>query len=109
MVIRRVRSPDDPGLGASRPAGERRCAARAAQTRALRAAGARLAIYDLSWEAGLPVISVQLVLDDTPRGVVLSEAARIARRYGSDKSARFVNGLVDAIAKRISSAPVSEA
>ncbi len=42
------------------------------------------------------------VQPDTPRGVVLSEAARIARRYGSDRSARFVNGLLDAVAKRLS-------
>jgi N utilization substance protein B len=36
----------------------------------------------------------------TPRGVVLSEAVRIARRYGSEHSPKFVNGLLDAIAKR---------
>lgn len=50
----------------------------------------------------LRVATVELrAQPDTPRGVVLSEAARIARRYGSERSARFVNGLVDAIAKRL--------
>jgi N utilization substance protein B len=39
----------------------------------------------------------------TPPGVVLSEAVRIARRYGSDKSPTFVNGLLDAIAERSAS------
>lgn len=36
---------------------------------------------------------------ETPRGVVLSEAVRLARRYGSDASPSFVNGLLDAVAR----------
>ncbi len=32
----------------------------------LRAAGARLAAYDLTWEAGVPVAEVELVVDDHP-------------------------------------------
>lgn len=37
----------------------------------------------------------------TPRGVVLSEAVRLASRYGSERSARFVNGVSQAIAQRL--------
>jgi len=44
---------------------------------------------------------------DTPRGVVLSEAVRIARRYGSERSARFVNGLVESLAQELR--PAAEA
>lgn len=38
--------------------------------------------------------------DDTPRAAILSEAVRLASRYGSDRSAPFVNGLVEALARR---------
>ncbi len=37
----------------------------------------------------------------TPRGVVLAEAVRLARRYGSEQSAGFVNGVADALARRL--------
>lgn len=37
----------------------------------------------------------------TPRGVVLSEAVRLARRYGSESSPGFVNGLLGAVARRV--------
>lgn len=40
-------------------------------------------------------------LSDTPRGVVIAEAVRLARRYGTDKSAPFVNGLVESLAKEL--------
>ncbi len=42
-----------------------------------------------------------LVRTDVPRGAVIAEAVRLAARYGSDRSAAFVNGLVEALAKRI--------
>ena len=38
---------------------------------------------------------------DTPRGVVLSEAVRLARRYGSERSGSFVNGVAEALARRL--------
>lgn len=44
---------------------------------------------------------------DVPRGAIVSEAVRLAGRYGSDRSVTFVNGLVEALAKRIR--PVPEA
>jgi transcription antitermination protein NusB len=49
----------------------------------------RLAAYELSDRA------------DTPRGVILAEAVRLARRYGSEHSARFVNGVAEALARRL--------
>jgi N utilization substance protein B len=42
---------------------------------------------------------------DVPRAAILSEAVRLAGRYGSDRSVTFVNGLVEALAKRIRPAP----
>jgi N utilization substance protein B len=40
-----------------------------------------------------------------PRAAILSEAVRLAGRYGSDRSASFVNGLVEALAKRLRPGP----
>jgi N utilization substance protein B len=37
----------------------------------------------------------------TPVRVVLDEAIEIARRYGSEESGRFVNGVLDRIARRM--------
>ncbi|MFO7369900.1 MAG: transcription antitermination factor NusB [Bacteroidales bacterium] len=41
----------------------------------------------------------------TPRPVVLSEAVRLARRYGSERSVGFVNGVAEALAQRLRVAP----
>lgn len=37
----------------------------------------------------------------TPARVVLDEAIEIAKRYGSEESGRFVNGVLDQIARRL--------
>ena len=37
----------------------------------------------------------------TPARVVLDEAIEIARRFGGDESARFVNGVLDQVARRL--------
>ena len=37
----------------------------------------------------------------TPARVVLDEAIEIARRYGSEESGRFVNGVLDRIARQL--------
>lgn len=42
-----------------------------------------------------------LVRADVPRAAVIAEAVRLAARYGSERSAAFVNGLVEALAKRV--------
>jgi N utilization substance protein B len=38
---------------------------------------------------------------ETPPRVVIQEAVRLAERYGSVKSAKFVNGVLDALARRM--------
>ncbi|MEM7155164.1 MAG: transcription antitermination factor NusB [Myxococcota bacterium] len=38
---------------------------------------------------------------NTPRPVVLAEAVRLARRYGSERSPTFVNGVAEALARRL--------
>lgn len=42
-----------------------------------------------------------LATPETPRGVIVAEAVRLAGRYGSERSVRFVNGLVEALAARL--------
>jgi N utilization substance protein B len=43
----------------------------------------------------------ELGLDDTPPRVVIQEAVKLAERYGSAQSARFVNGVLDALARQM--------
>ena len=38
---------------------------------------------------------------ETPPRVVIQEAVRLAERYGTVKSAKFVNGVLDALARRM--------
>lgn len=38
---------------------------------------------------------------ETPPRVVIQEAVRLAERYGSAQSARFVNGVLDALARKM--------
>jgi transcription antitermination protein NusB len=49
----------------------------------------RLGAYELAEE------------DDTPSAVVLDEAVELAKRFGEEDSAAFVNGVLDAIRKRV--------
>ena len=48
----------------------------------------RLAVYEFLYEA------------DVPKLVVLDEAIELAKRFGSEQSGRFVNGLLDGLLKR---------
>jgi N utilization substance protein B len=48
----------------------------------------RLAMYELLFQA------------DTPHAVVIDEAIEIAKKYGAEESARFVNGVLDGFVKR---------
>lgn len=43
------------------------------------------------------VATIELVRGEVPPKVAVNEAVEIAREYGSDESARFVNGLLDPI------------
>jgi N utilization substance protein B len=48
----------------------------------------RMAIYEM------------LYLDDTPKLVILDEAIEIAKRFGTNKSSQFINGILDGVLKR---------
>jgi transcription antitermination protein NusB len=49
----------------------------------------------------LRLATAELRLGETPPLVVIQEGVRLAERYGTAKSARFVNGVLDAIARRM--------
>jgi N utilization substance protein B len=49
----------------------------------------RLAVYEFLYEPGTPPI------------VVIDEAIEIAKRFGGDESGQFVNGILDALRKRL--------
>ncbi len=49
----------------------------------------------------LRLASAELSVGETPPKVVIQEAVRLAERYGSPQSAKFVNGVVDAVARRM--------
>jgi N utilization substance protein B len=51
--------------------------------------------------AVLRVGAAELRRGETPPRVVLKEAVRLAERYGSVQSAKFVNGVLDALARRM--------
>lgn len=48
----------------------------------------------------LRLASAEMLLGTTPPRVVIKEAVRLAERYGSARSAKFVNGVLDALARR---------
>jgi N utilization substance protein B len=37
---------------------------------------------------------------DTPDAVIIDEAIEVAKKYGSEESGSFINGVLDAIRKR---------
>lgn len=45
--------------------------------------------------------AAELMRGETPPRVVIKEGVRLAERYGSIPSARFVNGVLDALARRM--------
>ena len=47
----------------------------------------------------LRLASFELAHSDTPTSVVIDEAIELARRFGSDDSPGFVNGVLDAVAR----------
>ncbi|MBR1398080.1 MAG: transcription antitermination factor NusB [Selenomonadaceae bacterium] len=48
----------------------------------------RLAVYEIKF-------SEQMV----PKGIIINEAVEIAKKYGTDNSSRFINGILTVIAK----------
>jgi N utilization substance protein B len=49
----------------------------------------------------LRLAAAELKRGETPPRVVLREAIRLAERYGNPQSSRFVNGVLDALARRM--------
>ncbi len=49
----------------------------------------RMAIYEMIYEAGVPPV------------VVIDEAIEVAKKFGGEESGAFVNGVLDAIRRRI--------
>jgi transcription antitermination protein NusB len=49
----------------------------------------------------LRMAAAELRSMDTPARVVLQESVRLAERFGSEQSAKFVNGVLDALARRL--------
>ena len=76
--------------------GEELDAAIAAQTRNWRIS--RMATVDRNI---LRVAAYELRYTETPSAVVLDEAVELARRFGSDGSSAFVNGILDAVARTV--------
>jgi N utilization substance protein B len=58
----------------------------------------RLAALD---RAVLRLGAAELHAGETPPRVVIQECVRLAERYSSERSARFVNGVLDALARRM--------
>lgn len=51
----------------------------------------RIATYELLYE------------DETPTGVIIAEAVKLAESYGTENSARFVNGVLSNMARKLRS------
>ena len=49
----------------------------------------------------LRMAGAELAMGETPPRVVIQEAVTLAERFGSAQSARFVNGVLDALARRM--------
>ena len=49
----------------------------------------RLAVYELGWRA------------ETPPKVVINEAIEIAKKFGTQESSRFINGILDRIHREL--------
>ncbi len=49
----------------------------------------RIALYEMRYE------------DDVPNGVAINEAVEVAKAYGAENAARFVNGVLDRLAKKL--------
>ena len=50
--------------------------------------------------SGLRIGAAERAAGETPPRVVIQEAVRLAERYGTARSAKFVNGVLDALARK---------
>ncbi len=94
------------------PADERRLAGQLVQTLAEHGTelDAELADVTTNWRlerlsvidrSVLRLAAAELQRGETPPRVVIQEAVRLAERYGTLRSAKFVNGVLDALARRM--------
>jgi transcription antitermination protein NusB len=68
---------------------------------------ARMAVVDRNV---LRTLSHELKADaDTPVRVLIEEGIEIARRFGAEESARFVNGVLDGVARELGRLPAARA
>ncbi|MBM64452.1 MAG: transcription antitermination factor NusB [Acidobacteria bacterium] len=58
----------------------------------------RMAVID---RIVLRVAVYELLLDEVPVAVVIDEAVELAKTFGDDQSPRFVNGVLDAIKRKL--------
>jgi len=49
----------------------------------------------------LRLAAAELMGGETPPRVVIQEAVKLAERFGSPQSAKFVNGVIDALARKM--------
>jgi transcription antitermination protein NusB len=49
----------------------------------------------------LRLAAAELTVEEVPARVVIKEAVRLAERFASAQSAKFVNGVIDALARRM--------
>jgi N utilization substance protein B len=49
----------------------------------------------------LRLAAAELLIGDTPPVTVIKEAIHLAERFGTNASARFVNGVLDALARKL--------
>ncbi|MFH2005167.1 MAG: transcription antitermination factor NusB [bacterium] len=63
---------------------------------------ARMAAVDLSL---IRLATAELLLAVAPTAVVLNEAVELAKLYGTDTSAVFVNGVLDGVVRQLAAAP----
>ena len=61
----------------------------------------RLARLGAVERAVLRIAAAELRRGEPPARVTIQEAVRLAERYGSAQSARFVNGVLDALARKM--------
>jgi N utilization substance protein B len=61
----------------------------------------RMAAVDLSL---LRLATVELLLETAPPPVVLDEAVELAKRFGTETSASFVNGVLDGVLRHLQAA-----
>lgn len=45
----------------------------------------------------------EFLTEDTPRNVVINEALELAKTFSGDDSAKFINGVLDAVKKKLDS------